>query len=67
LGLYLGTARTASVIADSPVIAYRLTRTALLEMEQKEPALAAAFHKYVARLQSERLAALTRTLEAVLE
>jgi SulP family sulfate permease len=67
LGLYLGTVATASVIADSPVTAYRLTRTALSEMKEREPALAATFHEFVARLLSERLAATTRTLEAVLK
>jgi SulP family sulfate permease len=67
LGLYLGTTCTASVIADSPVTAYRLTRTALSEMKKKEPELAATFHEFVAYLLSERLAAATRSLEAVLK
>jgi len=67
LGLYLGTTSTASVIADSPVTAYRLTRTALSEMKEREPALAATFHEFVAYLLSERLAATTRALEAVLK
>jgi len=67
LGLYLGTTCTASVIADSPVTAYRLTRTALSEMKDKEPELAATFHEFVAYLLSERLAATTRSLEAVLK
>lgn len=66
-GLYLGTKCSASVIADSPVIAYRLTRAALAEMKAKEPELAATFHEFAARLLSERLAATTRTLEAVLK
>ena len=66
LGLYLGTTRTASVIADSPTIAYRLTQAALSEMEEKDPELAAAFHKFVVRLLSERLIATTQSLEAVL-
>ncbi|UCF25282.1 MAG: hypothetical protein JSV72_07745, partial [Ralstonia sp.] len=67
LGLYLGTTRTASVIADSPTIAFRLTQAALSEMKEKEPELAATFHEFVAYLLSERLAATTRTLEAVLK
>jgi SulP family sulfate permease len=67
LGLYLGTMRTASVMADSPTIAYRLTHAALLEMKEKEPALAAAFHEFAVRLLSERLAATNRLLEAVLK
>jgi sulfate permease, SulP family len=66
-GLYLGTKCSASVIADSPTIAYRLTRAALVEMKEKEPDLAATFHEFAARLLSERLAATTRTLEAVLK
>ena len=66
LGLYLGTTHTASVIADSKVIAYRLTRTALVDMKEQAPELAAAFHEFVARLLSERLAAMTRTLEGML-
>jgi SulP family sulfate permease len=65
--LYLGTTCTASVIADSPVTAYRLTRAALSEMKEKEPELAATFHEFAARLLSERLTATTRTLEAVLK
>jgi len=65
-GLYLGTTCTASVIADSPVTAYRLTRAALSNMKDQEPELAATFHEFAAHLLSERLAATTRTLEAVL-
>jgi SulP family sulfate permease len=65
--LYLGTTSTASVIADIPVTAYRLTRTALSEMKEKEPELAATFHEFAARLLSERLTSITRTLEAVLK
>jgi SulP family sulfate permease len=67
LGLYLGTTRTASVIADSPAVAYRLTRTALSEMKEQEPELAATFHEFVAYLLSERLANTTRSLKAVLK
>jgi CRP-like cAMP-binding protein len=66
LDLYLGTSSTASVIADSPTVAYRLTRAALSRMKEEEPELAATFHEFVAHLLSERLAATTRTLEAVL-
>jgi SulP family sulfate permease len=66
LGLYLGKTRTASVIADLPTIAYRLTQTALFEMKEKEPELAATFHEFVVRLLSERLFVANRSLEAVL-
>lgn len=66
-GMYLGTKCSASVVADSPGIAYCLTQQGLALMEQEDPVLAASFHRLVARLLSERLVATTRTLEAVLK
>jgi CRP-like cAMP-binding protein len=63
--LYLGATTTASVITESPTIAYRLTRAALSRVKEEEPVLAATFHEFVAHLLSERLTATTRTLEAV--
>ncbi len=66
LGFYLDTPRTASVIADGPVRAYRLTAAALSEMEHQHPALAAALHRFMADLLAERLLRTTHTLEAVL-
>jgi len=66
-GLYLNTVCTTSAIADSRVMAYRLTRAALADMKAREPELAATFHEFAARLLSERLAVTTRTLEAVLK
>jgi SulP family sulfate permease len=56
LGLYLDTTRTASIIADEPSVVYRLTRSALLEIKNKDPELAAALHEFVACLLAERLA-----------
>jgi len=67
LGFYLETARTASVIADAPTVAYRLSRAALVEMKAHEPELAAAFHELVVRLLAERLVATDQALEAVLK
>jgi len=66
LGMYLGARCTASVVADSQGLVYRLTGQALARMQEEEPELAATFHQFIARLLSERLAATTRTLEAVL-
>ena len=66
LGFYLDTPRTASVIADGPGKAYRLTADALNEMERRHPALAAALHRFMADLLAERLLRTTHTLEAVL-
>jgi len=66
LGFYLDKGRSASVIADFSTTAYRLTRSALVEMRAKEPDLAAVFHEFVVRLLSERLIANNRLIEAVL-
>jgi len=66
LGFYLNTPRTASVIADGPGRAYRLTAEALDRMAHSHPALAAALHRFMADLLAERLLRTTHTLEAVL-
>jgi SulP family sulfate permease len=67
MGLYLGTKRSASAIADYTTVAYRLTRSALLAMKQQEPELAAAFHEFMIRQTCERLASVNRLLEAMLK
>jgi sulfate permease, SulP family len=67
LGLYLGTKRSASAIADYQTIAYRLTRSALLAMKEQEPELAAAFHEFMIRQTCERLASVNRLVEAMLK
>ena len=45
MGLYRTMPRGASVRADVATAAYRLSRTAMEEMEQHDPALASAFHE----------------------
>ncbi len=67
IGLYQGTERTASVIADRPTIAYRLTREALLDMREKDPELASAFHEFMVRLLTNRVADTNHLLEAVMK
>jgi SulP family sulfate permease len=64
--LYLGGSCTASVVADTEVHAYRLTRETLTRMKQEEPELAATFHEFAAHLLSERLVSTTRALEAMI-
>jgi SulP family sulfate permease len=65
LGLYLGSTRSASVIADVPTVAYRLTKEALQKMKEKEPKLAATFHEVIVLLLSERLVAVNRLIEVI--
>jgi SulP family sulfate permease len=65
VGLYRGTLATATVVVDQPGTAYRLTAEALRRMEGERPALAAAFHKFMAQHLSDRLADTTEVLEVV--
>ena len=65
VGFYLGGSRTASVVAETPGVAYRLSKAVLAEIEKIDPELTAAFHQYVARLLAERLADTTRLLAAM--
>ena len=66
IAFYLGVPRSASVIADRPTVAYRLTDEALRRMAREEPALIAEFHQYIARLLAERLSEANKLLRAVL-
>ncbi len=67
MAMYLHTPRSASVIADSTVVAYKLTAGAMQRMEHEHPAAAAAFHQYMARLLAERLQKTDVTLQAMLD
>ena len=67
LGLYLGSPRTASVIADEPTLAFRLTKAALQEMNRVDTGLASAFHEMITRQLAERLAMTSLSLEALLK
>lgn len=66
VSIYMGGLRTASVVADSPCTFYRLSAERLRQMEREAPDSAAALHKFLARLLAERLAGLSRSLEAAL-
>ena len=66
LGFYLGTPRSASVVADCDGRAFRLTRSALERMETVHPQLASALHQFIAELLAERLFQATQTLDAVM-
>ncbi len=66
VGLYLKQKRTASIFTDVRSVVYRLTDTALANMEEHDPDVASAFHHWMVRLLSERLSDNNRTLEALL-
>ena len=63
LGIYLNTPATASVITDEPSVIYSLSADSLQEMEEKDPDVATAFHRFIAQLLAERLVDNTRALE----
>ncbi len=65
--LYQGASRSASVIAEAPSTVYRLSAGALYRMETDEPQLAIALHHFLARTLTERLAAIHRTLQSLMQ
>lgn len=65
LGFYLGTARTASVIADTPGVVHMLTRAQLTQIEQQHPEAASALHRLIIRLVAERATHLISTVNAL--
>ena len=67
LGLYVGRPASASVVTDRPSTVYYLSAHNLKRMEETEPEIAAAFHKFIAGLLGERLADTTSALQALLE
>lgn len=65
VAFFLGTPRTATVIADTTSIVYRLTRAAMESMQAEEPSLALAFKDLMLRFASERLVAANREISAL--
>jgi SulP family sulfate permease len=67
ISLFLGGPRTASVVTNQACVVYQLSTAALSRMEQGEPALALAFHRFLVCLLAERLTNSTATLRSLLE
>ena len=66
MGFFRGVPRAASVIAEGPTVIYRLTREAFDRMQAEDPVAAAAFHKLIIRLLSDRLEFANREISALL-
>jgi len=66
MGFYRHMPRTANVVAEEPTVVYRLTREAFDLMQEKDPAAAAALHKLIIRLLSDRLEFANREISALL-
>ena len=67
MSLYTGHPAAASVVADQPGLTYFLSNEKLKEMESKDPDLAAALHKFIAGILSERLTYSNQAVETLLE
>ena len=67
MGLYLGAARAASVVASRPSVVHRLSTESLKNMREQDPELAALLHEWIARLLAERLTENNRTIEALMD
>ena len=65
LGFYLGTPRSASVITDEAGVVYALSPDMGDKLEREHPNIAAALHKFLANILSERLLYTTQSLKAV--
>jgi len=66
MGFFRRVPRAASVIAEGPTVIYRLTREAFDKMQAEDPTAAAALHKLIIRLLSDRLEFANREISALL-
>jgi sulfate permease, SulP family len=64
VGFYLHTSRAATVIADHPSSAFRITAQALRRMQQDNPTLSSMFHRFMATIAAERAADNVRLLSS---
>ena len=55
MGFYLDIPRTATVKCESDCVIYRLSSEAMLKMTTDDSSMAVAFHRTMAKIQSERL------------
>ncbi|HEX8099826.1 MAG TPA: SulP family inorganic anion transporter [Actinomycetota bacterium] len=67
IGFYMGIPRTADIVAEQPSVVLRLSRAAIEQIETREPAMAAALHRWLASTLAERLNDTSRAFEALLE
>jgi SulP family sulfate permease len=67
MAMYLGSPRTADVVAETPCMVLRLGRASLERMEAEEPELAAALHRRLAENLAERVSDSLRVFDALLD
>jgi sulfate permease, SulP family len=64
---YTGVPRTADVVAETPSVILRLSKASIEQIESQEPELAAALHRWLAGIVSERLRDTLREFDALLD
>jgi CRP-like cAMP-binding protein len=65
IAFFLGTRRTASVVANQHSVVYSLSKTDLENMEASDPESANLFHRLSVILLSQRVMHLTYTVRAL--
>ena len=63
LGFYLGTKRSAAVVADRPSVLYCLSQATLTQVEADDPEAAYAFHRIIIHLLGERVLHLVQAVD----
>jgi SulP family sulfate permease len=63
IGMYLGQPRTASLLAETDCLVWRLPLDSLAQMEREDPRSAAALHELLARILAHRLIQANELLE----
>ncbi len=67
VALYTGVPRTADVVAETPSVILRLSKSSIEQIEAQDPELAAALHRWLAGILSERLRDTLREFDALLD
>lgn len=65
IGLYLNQKRSASVVAETDTVAYRLTDEALRRMRAEDAGLAASFDEFMVRILADRVLIASQRLSDV--
>jgi sulfate permease, SulP family len=65
VGFFLGDMRTADVIVDKPSSLFSLTRSDLARMKEEDPEAASLLYRLAANILAERVARLTKSINAL--
>ncbi|HEX9121764.1 MAG TPA: SulP family inorganic anion transporter [Actinomycetota bacterium] len=67
VAMYTGVPRTADVVAEMPSVVLRLSRASIERMENEDPELAAALHRWLAGTLAERLDHTMKAFDALFD